>query len=240
MFRKTNFYISVGNTRTSFAFFENSIEKIKLTKRNTKDFFEKINFEEILNELNIAPSQIFVCSVVNFANKKIIEFFKDKKIIFLNAFNQKIINLDLLDNPSEIGNDIIASAIYAQTLGNNVTIASLGTATVISSIVQKAIVGCIILPGLETSYNSLIEKTGIVTKELSHTTKTIGTNTKEALSIGILNGHKAMIRELSKRFHTPNTINIYFGGNAHYIELNDWEHKDDIDLLGLYLFSISR
>ncbi len=146
----------------------------------------------------------------------------------------------MLDNVDEIGNDIIASAIYANSLNKNTIIASLGTATVISSVIDGSLNGCIIFPGLETAYNALIENTMIEKNELSPINKKIGTNTQDALSIGIIKGHQVMIKELSKPFSAPNTLHIYFGGNTSYIELKGWKQIEDMDLWGLYLFSLSR
>ena len=236
---KTNFFISIGNTRTSFAYFPEHIDSIKIIKTKTKNFFNNISFEDIFNQFGINPNKIFVCSVVEEVNHKLVTFFPHNEIVFLKHDNQKIINLNLLDNPQEIGNDIIASAIYAKSLGQNVTVVSLGTASVISNIVEGSLLGCIIMPGLEISYNALIQNTAINKVELTPLTSIIGTSTQKSLSIGIINGHKAMIKELTKPFHTPQTKYVYFGGNTSYIELNNWKKIEDIDLLGLYLFSVT-
>lgn len=86
---KTNLYISIGNTRTTFGFFNDSVDSVKVVKRFTKDFFKKIDFNSVLTELMIDPLKIFVCSVVKKADRKIITFFNDKDVIFLTAVNQK-------------------------------------------------------------------------------------------------------------------------------------------------------
>ncbi|MGL5205587.1 MAG: type III pantothenate kinase [Metamycoplasmataceae bacterium] len=236
---KDNLYISIGNTRTTFAIFDGSINNIKTIKKYTKEAFN--NVDGTLHKLNSNPQKIFVCSVVEKLNNEVKEIFKNVEIIFLNYLTQDIINLDLLDNKYEIGNDIIASAIFAQSKGKNMVISSLGTATTISVIVDRSIIGCIILPGLKISYDALIEKTMIPEIKLQPIKKNIGKNTKEALSIGIIEGHKIMIKELSAKLKMPlDTIYLYSGGNACYIKLDNWEYIDDIDVLGLYLFSINR
>ncbi|MGL4252157.1 MAG: type III pantothenate kinase [Metamycoplasmataceae bacterium] len=236
---KDNLYISIGNTRTTFAIFEESIQNIKTVKKYTNEIFENTN--EILNELNIKPRKIFVCSVVEKFNAKIQNIFSNIKVIFLNYLTQNIINLDLLDDKSEIGNDMIASAIYAQSIGKNIVITSLGTATTISAVIDRSIIGCIILPGLKISYDALIEKTMIPDTQLKSTRKNIGKNTQEALSIGIIEGHKIVIKELSKKFEMPlDTLYLYSGGNSCYIKLNNWKYIEDIEILGLYLFSVGK
>ncbi|MGL5732529.1 MAG: type III pantothenate kinase [Metamycoplasmataceae bacterium] len=237
--KKDNLYISIGNTRTTFAIFGESIHDSKKVKIYTKDILN--NISNILNELKIDPKKIFLCSVVEKYNNEIIKFFNSIEVIFLNYSSQNIINLDLLDNQYEIGNDMIATAIYAQSIGKSVVVVSLGTATTISAVVNKSIIGCIIFPGLKTSYDALIDKTMIPNIELESTKKVIGKNTKDALSIGIIEGHKIVIQELSNKLEMPSdTIYLYTGGNAHYIKLNDWKYIEDIDVLGLYLFSINR
>ena len=240
MNKNLDLFISIGNTRTSFAVFEKSIDNIKIIKKNTKLFFNTMDFEKIFDFLNVNVQKIFVCSVVEYANKKLLLFFKDKEVIFLTSSNQNLIKLNLLDNPNEVGNDILASAIYANILSKNIIIASLGTATVISNVVNGSLIGCIIFPGLGISYKSLITNTMIKKIELNWTNKDIGTNTKDALSIGVIKGHQIIIKELSKPFHTIDTLYIYFGGNAPYIKLKGWKKIEDIDILGLYLFSLSR
>ncbi len=237
--KNMNLYISIGNTRTTFAYFPNNITSIKIIKKNTKEFFNKMNFDEILSEFNILIKQIFVCSVVKEANAKLKIYFVNQKIIFLNHDNQKLIKLNQLENPHEVGNDIIAAAIYAAHLSDNTTVLSLGTASVISSIINSSLAGCIITPGLEISYNALIENTDIPKIKLTYTSKNIGKNTQEALSIGMITGHKILLEELAKKFHNEKTLYVYFGGNTSYIKLNNWKKIKDMDLLGLYLFSIN-
>ncbi len=234
-----NLYISIGNTRTTFGYFPNNIKSIKIIKKNTQEFFNKINFDQILSEFNISIKQIFVCSVVKEANVKLQEFLVGKEIIFLKHNNQKMIKLDQLDNPQELGNDIIASAIYASHLSDNTTILSLGTASVLSSVVNGSLAGCIIIPGLELSYNALIESTDMQKIKLNYTPNNIGKNTQDALSIGIITSHQIILEELAKKFHHQKTLYVYFGGNASYIKLNNWKKIEDMDLLGLYLFSIN-
>ncbi|MGL5617494.1 MAG: type III pantothenate kinase [Metamycoplasmataceae bacterium] len=239
MKKKSNLYISIGNTRTTFAIFDKSINNVKKVKEYTKDIL--INIINILDELNIEPQKLFVCSVVEKYNNKIVKLFKNSEVVFLNYLSQNIVNLDLLDNQHEIGNDMIASAIYAQSIGENIIIVSLGTATTISAVSKKSIIGCIILPGLKILYDALIKKTMIPDTELQSTKKKIGKNTKDALSIGIIEGHKIAIIELSNRIGmSSDTIYLYSGGNANYIKLNGWKYIEDIDILGLYLFSIDE
>ncbi|MGL6125109.1 MAG: type III pantothenate kinase [Metamycoplasmataceae bacterium] len=230
-------FISIGNTMTTFAIFNKSINDKKIIKIPTKNKFKKEIFLKILNDLNVVPKKIFVCSVVNKINKRIVLFFKDKEIIFLNYHSQNIIDLSLLDNKNEIGNDIIASAIYAQSLGKNIIVASLGTATTLSKVSDGVLMGCIIMPGIQMSYDALIEGTMIPKTRVISTEKNLGKNTQDAMSIGIIKGQMIMINEFSKYFHTPDTIYIYFGGNAKYLKLHSWKYIEDIDLLGLYLFS---
>ncbi|MDK2819684.1 MAG: type III pantothenate kinase [Mycoplasmataceae bacterium] len=245
MKKKNNLYISIGNTTTTFAYFENSINKINTIKFNTTKFFKTLNFVEILNKFDISIDRIFVSSVKKSLNKFIISYFENNKIIFLKWNNQKNISLDLLDNPKEVGNDIIASAIFANTLGDNMTIISLGTATVIANIYKGKLTGCTISPGLETSYDSLFKKISInkiSLKEIAnYNLKKIGLNTKESIAIGVIQGHKLMVQEIANSFdNQQNTNYVYYGGNSHYIKFENWNKYNDMDLLGLYIYSKSK
>lgn len=241
MISKSNLYISVGNTRISFCIFGDSIKEFKIIKKNTKEILNNFNLAPILSELKISVSVIFICSVVPLINKKIKNYFIDKEIIFLTAVNQNEINFNNIDNPEEVGSDIVASAIYAKQLGDNVTVASLGTATVIYNINKGSFSGCFISPGLDISYKALIENTNIEYEDIYSTysdNKNI-TNTKDSLNIGVITGHELMIQELSKKFDSKNSIYVYFGGNSNFIKLGGWTKIEDIDLLGLYIYSKS-
>ncbi len=231
-------YISVGNSQISFAIFGKTIDDIHVTKKNLKN----IDLIKSINELNINVLKIFVCSVVPLITQQIKILLKNKEVTFLTSLNQKNIDLSNLNNTYEIGNDIIASSIFANKLGTNVTVVSLGTATVISNISNGKIIGCTISAGIKTSYDALINATSLkgTKTKLIKTTRNIGKNTNEAISIGTINGHELMIEGISKGFHTNNTIYTYYGGNSCYIHLKGWTKIDNMELLGLYLFSKSN
>lgn len=241
MISKSNLYISVGNTRTSFCVFGSSIKEFKIIKKNTKEILKNFNLEPILLELNINISIIFICSVVPSINKKIKSYFIDKEIVFLTSVNQKEINFNNITNPKEVGSDIVASAIYAKQFGDNITVASLGTATVIYNIDKSVFTECFISPGLDISYKALIEHTNLKYEDiyLAHSNNKNGTNTKNSLAIGVITGHELMIQELSKKFDSKDSIFIYFGGNSEFIKLDGWIKIDNMELFGLYLFSKS-
>ena len=245
MKNKKNLYISIGNTTTTFAYFKKSIDEINTIKISTNEILKIFNFKEILHKFNITINKVFVSSVKKSFNRYIISFFKNNEVVFIKWNNQKNINLNLLDNPKELGSDIIASAIFANTLGENVTIISLGTATVIAKIYKGQLMGCAISPGLETSYNSLFNKTSIKKisfKEMvNNDFHNIGLNTKDAIGIGVINGHKLMIQSIVNSF--PNQENskcVYYGGNSHYINFENWDKYEDMDILGLYIYSMNE
>ncbi|MDO5344827.1 MAG: type III pantothenate kinase [Lachnospiraceae bacterium] len=102
----------------------------------------------------------------------------------------------LMDNPAQIGSDLIAAAVagIAEYPVPQIII-DMGTATTISVIDQhKNFIGGMILPGLRVSLDSLTSRTSQLPRiSLDPPKRLIGKNTVESMKSGILYGNASCI-----------------------------------------------
>lgn len=139
-----------------------------------------------------------------------------------------------VDNPKSVGADLVALSSFASTLGENVIIVNMGTATTFINVKSKELQGVIISAGLQTQLDSLSEKScGLTDILVSPTKKPIGKNTQEAISIGILHGHIEMIKGMVNRIDPSAKVYIS-GGHAWKVkELVDYEFIVEATIEGL-------
>lgn len=112
-----------------------------------------------------------------------------------------------IDDPAELGADIVANAaevvaiLKNEKLESSALILDLGTVTTLFAIKNREIVGGTILPGVGMSLDVLHKETAQLPNiEMSGVTRAIGKNTKESLISGVVFGQSAMIDGLIDRF----------------------------------------
>lgn len=245
-----NLCIDVGNTSIGVGVFYNDklIKKIRLTTglEHTEDeYFTVIKRRLEDNDIKINKIQhIILSSVVPSVN-----------VPLKNAL-KRIFNLDVIsiqpgvktglmlktDNPSEIGNDLIADLVGAkEEYGYPILIADLGTASKILLLDNKGVfTSCLIMPGLTLSANSLISKAALLPEVSLEAPKSIlASNTIEAMNAGIVYGHLEMILGLINRYENELGYpckHIITGGNSVFIKdllPKDYIYDEDICLKGL-------
>jgi type III pantothenate kinase len=148
--------------------------------------------------------------------KKINEVLKNKfstKIIFIN----KDLKLPFKINYSiGIGNDRIANSAGALMNDKipNVLIIDFGTATTFTLIIKKVLIGGMISPGIETSFNALINNTSLPVINLKFPMKPVNDNTTDNIRAGIffptLYSAERIITDLRKKY--KNLFVISTGG----------------------------
>ena len=105
-----------------------------------------------------------------------------------------------IDNPQEIGSDLVANAVAAtdRAGGAPAVVVDFGTALTFTSVSGSGrILGVAIAPGLRTAIRSLFLNTAqlpVVPLELPETA--IGKNTAHALQAGIMLGYVGLVKEL--------------------------------------------
>lgn len=102
----------------------------------------------------------------------------------------------LIDNPKELGSDLVVDAVAAiKEYGAPLIIIDVGTATTISVIDEKKnYIGGVILPGIKVSLDSLVSRTAQLPRISMEPPKNIiGKNTIECMKSGIIYGNASCI-----------------------------------------------
>ncbi|MBS1324821.1 MAG: type III pantothenate kinase, partial [Oscillospiraceae bacterium] len=136
--------------------------------------------------------------------------------------SESITGIEIItDNPSQLGSDRIADATAGiNEYGAPLVIIDMGTATTVSVInPQNQFLGGLILPGVRTSLNSLINNTSQLPRIKLGTPseRIIGTNTVSSIENGIVYGTAAQIDGLIQRISDELDFDpkiIATGGNA--------------------------
>ena len=147
-----------------------------------------------------------------------------------------------VDNPLEIGNDLIADLVGAkEKYGYPCLIADLGTASKILLLDRSGtFVSCLIMPGLTLSAQSLSNKAALLPEVSLIAPKSIlAKNTLGAMNAGIVYGHADMILGLISRYEKEigyPCMHILTGGGAVYVKdiLGDaFTYDQNLNLDGL-------
>ena len=227
-----NVCIDVGNTTISMGFYENN----KLINRLTQ--FTDVNRTE----------DEYVMLLKNTFNSLGFKFSDVKRIIYSSvvpSINQpfkfalkSLMNVDILligpgiktgvglrvDDPNEIGNDLIADLVGAkEKYGFPTLIVDLGTASKILLLDKDGnFTSCVIMPGLSLSANSLTSKAALLPDVSLEAPKTIlAKNTVHAMNAGIVFGHADMISGLVNRYEKEigyTCKHVLTGGSAIYLK----------------------
>jgi len=101
-----------------------------------------------------------------------------------------------MDNPREVGSDLIADAAAALTLYKApIIVVALGTASAFAIVSkEKDYIGGVIAPGIGISAEALYTRTAALPRvELARPKKAIGTNTRDAMQSGLIFGYAGLI-----------------------------------------------
>ena len=104
-----------------------------------------------------------------------------------------------MDNPREVGRDLIANAAGAITLYKKpIIIVALGTATAFETISKEGdYIGGALAPGLGIAAEALYARTAALPRvELTRPARVIGTNTQAAMQSGIMNGYAGLVNRV--------------------------------------------
>ncbi len=108
----------------------------------------------------------------------------------------------LMDNPGQVGSDLIVNAVAGlQYYGAPLILIDMGTATTISVVDEKKnYVGGMIMPGVKVSLESLVNRTSQLPRiSLEAPKKIIGKNTVECMKSGIVIGQAAQMDGMVER-----------------------------------------
>ena len=245
-----NLCIDVGNTTIGMGFFkeEKLIKKIVLTidLKKTKDEYISVlkrtlheNDFDVKDIKNIILSSV-VPSINGQLKMALVDLFSIEPMLIAPGIKTGLIIH--VDNPSEIGNDLIAVMVGVKDkYSYPCLIADLGTASKILLIDKDgAFTTCTIMPGLSISAATLTSKTALL-PEISFTEpKTVlARNTIDAINAGVVYGHADMVDGLIRRFEKEigyKCKHILTGGGSMYIKnvlQEAYIYDPDICLYGL-------
>jgi type III pantothenate kinase len=245
--------LDVGNTQIYGGIY-NGKKFIHFFRFNTKQGWSSdqlgLHFKMFCNEHSIDSKKIeavLVSSVVPSLDHHIknasLKYFQ-KEAFFLKAGVKSGISLSKYKNPSEIGADLIASAvgvakIYPQT---NVLVVDMGTATTITAInSKKEFIGGVIIPGIQTQVDSITKSAEkLFAVEIKNPGKYTGTNTTHCLQTGIYYGHlhsvKGIVKNMAKECFGSSDFKVI--GTGGFARLYETERLFDAFLADLVLIGL--
>lgn len=219
-------YLDLGNSCLKIGYkdtFNNlKVKIISLKELNISSLKTCLN--QITNEFKNF-SKALLASVNFEIQEQLLNFLKIFKIKTY-LINHKFLknNLKILINQeinfNELGIDILLNSYFISQKYNSAILVSLGTASVITKISDQNLLGVIIMPGVETSLNSLFHNASLINplKLDYEINKSLGTNTQEAISIGIIKGFYYSIQGLINDLNENNLPVFYTGGNLKYFQ----------------------
>lgn len=245
-----NLCIDVGNTTIGVGFFkeEQLYKRLSYTVDTKKTSDEYISvIERTLKDLSLDAKQIdriIFSSVVPSVNDELISAVKAifNKEPLLIAPGVKTGLPVHVDNPSEVGNDLIAVMVGAkEKYGYPCLITDLGTATKVLLIDKSgAFVSCMIMPGLALSVSALTNRAALLHEISIKAPKTVmAKNTVDAINAGVTYGHADMIDGIINRYEKELGYpckHILTGGSAIYLKdilRNEFVYDETLCLEGL-------
>ncbi|MBS6194601.1 MAG: type III pantothenate kinase [Clostridiales bacterium] len=202
--------IDIGNTNIVVGCIDDKktyfIERLS-TDRSKTELEYAIVIKNVLDIYHIDPSELeggIVCSVVpqitqivRFAAEKILQ----KEVMVLGPGIRTGMNI-LMDNPAQVGSDLIADAVGAiRDYPAPLIIFDMGTATTVCVVDgKKNYIGGMILPGIRTALDALTARAAQLSGiELEAPKRTIGKNTIECMKSGVINSNAASVDGLITR-----------------------------------------
>lgn len=219
--------VDIGNTNVVLGFYRDE-EWIHLMRLITKKddearAFYDLKIREAMLDLDFKLDNIvgiYLSSVVPILTspiKEILSSLFEKKIVVIGPSTFPKLKVSI-DNPSEIGSDLVANAVAAVTKHKSAcVVVDFGTALTFTTVTQDfEILGVAIAPGLKTSMSALHSKTAQLPQvSLVLPDKVIGKNTMHAIQSGVLWGYVGLVKEMLVRIEKEfgqNVVPIATGG----------------------------
>ncbi len=223
--------IDAGNSNIVIGLIENdkilNLFRIATDTSRTEDEYY-ISFKQLLAAYKIDTAKIdgaIVCSVVpplTSVLKSAINKLTGVEAVIVSHELDINVNIDI-DNPAQLGCDLIADAVAAVTdYPLPVIVFDMGTATTISAIGRGAhYLGGVILPGLRLSLNALSSNTSQLPKvPIEAPESCIGRNTVDCMKSGSIFGTASMmdgmVLRMEEALGEPATV-VATGGLANFV-----------------------
>lgn len=245
--------VDVGNTNIVLGIFDSEkkpkvVSRIATNKKATEDeYAAKLKSVLKLNEIGEKEiSGAIISSVVpplNNALAKAIEKVYSVSPMIVGPGMKTGINL-LVDNPAQVGADIICGCVAAHHLYDGATLVlDMGTATKMMVIDEAgAFIGVSIIPGVEISMHALADSASLLPQiSLEAPEKVIAKNTIECMRSGLIFGTASMIDGMIDRIkqETKMEFNIVATGGLMHTIVKHCKHdiikNENLILEGLYV-----
>jgi len=224
--------IDIGNTNIVMGVYKNKnlIFQFRMEMNSVKTEYEySVNIKDIMEVYNIDIKEVKGCIIssvvppVSPILKKSIKHIFSIDAIMVGPGIKTGLNI-LLDNPSQLGADLLCTAVGASAKYRTpIVIIDLGTANKITAVDRNGnFIGGSIMAGVKIALDALINKTS----QLPHISldaeniKLIGRNTIDCMQSGVVIGTACMMDGMIKRFKKQlgeDTIVLGCGGLISYI-----------------------
>lgn len=202
--------VDIGNTNIVIGCMEQ--EKIYFVERVSTDTSRTeleyvVEFKTLLELYRIGPGEITGCIIasvvppLNNVVKTAMEKMFHLTPLLVGPGIKTGLNI-LMDNPAQVGADLIVNAVAGlQYYGAPIIMIDMGTATTISVVDEKKnYIGGMILPGVKVSLDSLVNRTSQLPRiSLEPPKKVIGKNTIDCMKSGIIIGQAACMDGMIER-----------------------------------------
>ena len=208
---KYSLIVDIGNSQVEVGLFKGDelVNKTRVDTNRIDASFDESFVGDFLAELRIDLKDIeggIIFSVVPRLTEFIQTKVNDETGIRLDIFDPKVAITKYrasIDNPNEVGQDLIADIIGAiHFYGVPIAISDLGTVTKNIVIDKDGIFQAVsFIPGLQTSAASLLDHTAALPEITMNEKPTnyVGKNTIDAIKSGIYYSHVASIKDFFKR-----------------------------------------
>lgn len=220
-----NMVIDIGNTLTKTAIFNDN-------ELSSFSSFEKLTVGDVTNLLsaNVSVKNVLLSSVIE-QDKSISEFLKLKCSFFELSHETPIPIENLYYSPQTLGNDRLAAAVGVNFHFRNKNALSIDTGTCIKYDFvndQNQYLGGGISPGIDMRFkalNKFTDKLPLLSYE--HFDKLIGSDTKESILSGVMNGVTEEVKGIIFRYtqQYPRVKTVFTGGYLKFFEKLFNPHK---------------
>lgn len=229
--------VDIGNSSVNFGIFKQNAPTVPICTFSISTVINRTSdeYELLLHQLISSKgfdglvSASVVSSVVPSVTNPIscaVESITGKHPFIIGSGTRTGIKIKI-DNPSELGADIVSNAAAAVSIYGNtpMIIADLGTATTLTAInAEREILGTVIIPGAKVSLDALSNSAELLYNVyLEKPAQIIGKNSSESILSGVINGNVYMIdgfvRNLKEILckNNENLTLIATGGLSHSI-----------------------
>lgn len=215
--------MDIGNSNIVIAQYDTAFQP---TYRYTTDKTKSVDeYHVLFKDVMDGASAIIVSSVVpelNIIIKNMAQKYLGITPMFVGPGVKTGVKL-IVDNPKEVGADLVAAAAAAiEHYGDTVILVDMGTATTFTLVEDRIIKGAAFMAGLVTQRNCLVGSASQLSQfEFKTPDKVLGTNTVEALNAGLLYGHALMIQAMAEKIRSEYQVDaplIITGGASRFVQ----------------------